>query len=274
MQKRISVMKRLGYLFLVMIVAGCTDQKPNWVLVEKLYTTGMRPTGVAYLDGEWIVSSREENMLATLQRNGTLRSHNTQFVSPCRLMSRGPQLIVPEFENNRIATLVGTEIMYYPLLSIPDGVMAGDIGKGKVAVADYNGHRIIFYKNGKDLTFGSEGSDEGQFRYPTDVQFYGGHIYVADNQNHRIQKFDEAGQYVSSIGDAADIEQASGLFVWDEGILVCDKQKGRISLFNHEGQLVTAIEEGFERPSDAFAIANVIYVADEEGGYVGVLERR
>lgn len=267
-------MKNLIALICIILLSSCGEPTPQWLLVEKLYTTDMQPTGIANVDGEWLVSSRSNNMIVTLQRDGTVRSHNTQFVTPCRLMSRGPQLIIPEFDNNRMATLVGNEIMYYPILTIPDGVMAADIGKSKVVVADYNGHRIIFYKNGKDLTFGSEGSGEGQFRYPTDVQFYEGHIYVADNQNHRIQKFDETGQYVGSIGDAQQIEQASGVFVWEEGVLVCDKKGGKVLIYDHEGQMVTSIGEGFERPSDAFAVANLIYVADEGGGYVGVLERR
>jgi hypothetical protein len=53
-----------------------------------------------------------------------------------------------------------------------------------------------------DLTIGSSGSGAGQLSKPmgVDVDDDNGHLYVAEENNHRIQEFDAAGQPVRMIG--------------------------------------------------------------------------
>ena len=49
--------------------------------------------------------------------------------------------------------------------------------------------------------FGSAGSGNGQFNSPYSISFdSSGNIYVTDNGNHRIQKFDSNGTYISQFG--------------------------------------------------------------------------
>jgi len=62
-----------------------------------------------------------------------------------------------------------------------------------IAVADFYNHRVQFIsREGEFLfSFGSKGSDEGQFNRPIDVAFdQEGNLYVVDFGNDRIQKFE------------------------------------------------------------------------------------
>ena len=53
-----------------------------------------------------------------------------------------------------------------------------------------------------EFSFGSEGTAAGQFREPASISqnTTTGDIYVADRQNNRIQKFDEAGNFLEAWG--------------------------------------------------------------------------
>ena len=60
----------------------------------------------------------------------------------------------------------------------------------------------MFSPSGDKLrSFGTEGSGQGQFMRPGGVVVDGeGNILVADNKNHRIQKFTAKGQFLTAVG--------------------------------------------------------------------------
>lgn len=62
-----------------------------------------------------------------------------------------------------------------------DNVYVVDILRNNIQVFTNDGQHL--------LTFGSTGSGNGQFIYPTDIAFYDNNLLVADSGNNRIQKF-------------------------------------------------------------------------------------
>ena len=51
------------------------------------------------------------------------------------------------------------------------------------------------------MSFGQEGVDDGEFSSPTGIALdKEGNIYVADTDNHSIQKFDKTGKFLSRWG--------------------------------------------------------------------------
>ena len=68
-------------------------------------------------------------------------------------------------------------------------------------------------------TFGSAGSGAGQFAFPqaTAVDPSNGDVYVVDNQNSRVQKFDSAGNYLSQFGSSGS---GNGQFTSPIGVAV------------------------------------------------------
>ncbi|HEY8809995.1 MAG TPA: hypothetical protein VIM28_08230, partial [Solirubrobacterales bacterium] len=52
-------------------------------------------------------------------------------------------------------------------------------------------------------SFGSSGTGSGQFAHPAGiVQLPSGNLWVVDENNNRLQKFNEAGEYKSKMGSA------------------------------------------------------------------------
>src|SRR5207245_7928086 len=91
-------------------------------------------------------------------------------------------------------------------------------------------------------TTGIFGSDNSHFNFPTGVAVDpSGNIYVADVNNHRIQKFNSAGVYQSTLGGGAGTDNSHfdfprGVAVDSSGNLyVADTANDRIQKFNSAG---------------------------------------
>jgi uncharacterized protein (TIGR03663 family) len=98
------------------------------------------------------------------------------------------------------------------------------------------------------LTFGATGTGNGQLQAPHGISVApDGSIYVADSLNHRIQKFDQDGNFAAVFGGPEASVQA-GLFrePWDvaigpDGLIyVADTWNHRIQKLNTNGALIKA----------------------------------
>ena len=107
--------------------------------------------------------------------------------------------------------IVGELDLKGKVLQNPYGIAVNS--KGLIAVTDWNGHCILtFDKKGKYLRkFGSEGENTGQFNHPTGVTYLNDdHILVADEGNHRIQKFNvHTGNLVKGFGKYGGVAESS-----------------------------------------------------------------
>ncbi|TAE24972.1 MAG: hypothetical protein EAZ91_19790 [Cytophagales bacterium] len=178
-------------------------------------------------------------------------------------------------------------------LDSPVGVFVD--GSGAIYVADLSNHRIQkFPSNSTAGTSGTtvaggngQGSNANQLRFPTSVYVDGsGSIYVADNLNHRIQKFPSnstgsmAGTTVAGGGGAGSgatqLQNPAGVSVDATGaIYVADVGNHRIQKFppnSTTGTAGTTVAGGngagggatqLDGPSGFFVDGNgAIYVAD------------
>ena len=97
------------------------------------------------------------------------------------------------------------------------------------------------------LQFGTEGMDDKEFKSPTGIAVdKDGQIYVADTDNHSIQKFDRDGNFLARWGDEPDSEEGKfyyprGLATSPEGdVYIADSGNNRIQKFDSEGNLINA----------------------------------
>ncbi len=97
------------------------------------------------------------------------------------------------------------------------------------------------------MQFGTEGVDDGEFRSPTGIAIDGeGNVYVADTDNHCIQKFDKQGTFLARWGGEADSEE--GAFYYPRGlataptgeVYVADSGNNRVQKFDPDGNLLAA----------------------------------
>jgi DNA-binding beta-propeller fold protein YncE len=89
---------------------------------------------------------------------------------------------------------------------------------------------------------GQEGVDDGEFKSPTGIALdKGGHLYVADTDNHSIQKFDKDGKFLARWGGEPSSQEGQfyyprGLATGPEGhVYVSDSGNNRIQKLDADG---------------------------------------
>ncbi len=155
-------------------------------------------------------------------------------------------------------------------LNLPRGITRD--GAGNFYVVDTENMRVQkFDPSGKFLlAFGSKGSSKGQFAPYSDTSVgagpggiavdKSGNIYVADTWNHRIQKFDPSGKFLTTWGSfinladpgaASDPDKDSkffgprGVAIGPDGNLyITDTGNKRVSIFDPTGKYIRQISSG------------------------------
>jgi len=123
--------------------------------------------------------------------------------------------------------------------------------------------------------WGSHGNGDGQFSYPQGVAVdIGGHVYVADMANSRVEKFDSGGTFLAKWGSHGsrdgELLYPTGIAVDGAGnVYVADVYNDRIQKFDGSGAFVTkwgsdGTGDGEFADPEGIAVdaAGNVYVAD------------
>ena len=104
-----------------------------------------------------------------------------------------------------------------------------------------NGEPINYQFNSK---FGSYGFDKGKFVSPSEIAIDSDdNLYVADTDNHRIQKFDNSGNYLTSWSHRNSTDQfyPEGITIdLDGNVYVADPRNTQIQKFDNSGNYLTS----------------------------------
>lgn len=97
------------------------------------------------------------------------------------------------------------------------------------------------------MEFGTPGADDGEFSSPTGIALdRQGNVYVADTDNHSIQKFDKEGKFLARWGGSPSSTEGEfyyprGLATGPDGeVYVADSGNNRIQKFGADGDVMHA----------------------------------
>ena len=150
--------------------------------------------------------------------------------------------------------------------------------KGEVIVSEGSGHCVsIFSPAGEKLrSFGSQGSEHGQFNEPCGVEVDdGGNILVVDECNHRVQKFTSDGKFITAVGKRGkkplEFSYPFGIAInpLNKKVYVADRSNHRIQILNPDLTFSSSFGSSgsdngqFQNPWDvAFDSTGNVYVVD------------
>ena len=113
--------------------------------------------------------------------------------------------------------------------------------KGDIIVTESEGNRVsIFTSVGEKIhSFGSKGSQNGQFKTPTGVAVDSDdYIYISEYDGHRIQKFTASGEFLLSVGTKGsghlqfDSPDGLGYNTTNGKLYVCEEVNDRVQILN------------------------------------------
>ncbi len=135
----------------------------------------------------------------------------------------------------------------------PEGIAVDS--KGNVYVADNGNNRVQKFDNNGTRSFNLFGNQGGGktdsknigFEQPTGIAVdFKGDVYIADNGNNRVQKFDSDGHYITQWGSNLtklgqfDNPQGIALDPKTEHTYVADTDNNRIQKFDSNGTFITS----------------------------------
>jgi len=216
-------------------------------------------------EGGFWISDGDHNRIVQVDSTGKELSAFEDLERPMHIDIDEGVVYFPEYMSDSIKTIsngVLGSIVVSDSLDAPAGVFKkGD----ELAIADFYSHQVYYYSGSERLKLGGEGSEKGQFYYPTDVQLTEDRIWVADAYNNRVQVFDKDGAFMDAIGELDDINAATGLFISTDRLFVTDFENSRILVFDLEGNLWSEITEGIDKPTDMILQGNNLVVANYKG---------
>ena len=165
----------------------------------------------------------------------------------------------------------------------PTGLAAGD---DRLYVVDTMRHKVVIVSASGQVidTFGSRGSGDGQFNFPTNIaRAADGRLFVTDAMNFRVQVFEATGQFVRGfgrLGDASgDFEKPKGIALDSAGhVYVVEGLHDVVQIFDEGGRLLLSFggsgagDGQLWLPSGIAIHQDKVYIADSSNRRVQMFE--
>jgi DNA-binding beta-propeller fold protein YncE len=156
----------------------------------------------------------------------------------------------------------------------------------KISGIDFRNQTLVFsdfandafYITNEDFRdarkFGKSGSGEAEFHGPNGIFIdEKNYIYVVDTGNHRIQKFNSAGKFVTQFGKNGEYEgelaSPSDITQAGEFLYITDTDNNRIAVFDDSGNFIKNITiEGMHSPAGISSTGSFLIISDTRSGLI------
>lgn len=264
-----------GHLILVLIcILVMSSCGPNqlWTFDHDIHLEDVSPNGMTIIGDEMWIADTDNNRLVRINESGGIEEEIAELDRPMHINQYNDMPLVPEYGSDLILAVNKGVLDTVNIAAEPDAPASVDKSGDRIIVADFYNHRVIYEMDGIEHHIGKKGDADGEFHYPTDVQFFEDQIFVADAYNHRVQVFDLQGQHVRTIAADAGINAATGIFVDENYIVVTDFENDRVLTYSHEGEQLDVMDSGFHRPTDVLLQNGELYVLNFKGKFISVFK--
>lgn len=166
----------------------------------------------------------------------------------------------------KVVRQIGRKFGDYSSFKTPMGIC---LYNNTLYVADYSQDCIfVFQRDGKYINkFGSRGFSVSNIAGPMGIAISGDeYLYVVDNGNDRIQKFDLHGEWIQSIGEG-ELKRPTDVAIQNNILYVSDTMNKRVVAYDGFGNVIEVIgEEQLQEPRGLQVRNNLLYIVDGKLG--------
>ncbi|MDZ7792474.1 MAG: NHL repeat-containing protein [Spirochaetia bacterium] len=150
-------------------------------------------------------------------------------------------------------------------------------------ITEFAGDRIVHCTpTGRVLKrFGQTGTGQGQLLGPQFISDdKNGYLYVTDQGNRRVAKFDYEGNFILSFGrktaDFEGFQQPTGILAHEDFVYVADKNRSAVDVFDASGNFLVTLTSSYLKSPEGLSLysSQQLIIADEEQVLLLDLESR
>lgn len=246
----------------------------QWQVEKEVLLEGISPIGIAEADdGNLWISDGDHNRLVLVDEQGKVLEEKSDIERPMHICRVDEKIYVPSYGADKIYVYGLTGKSALNISEKLDAPAAYHKDGSKEAIADFYSHSVLYNTGGAWKRIGGEGQVDGTFRYPTDLQWYGDKLYVADAYNHRVQVFDSSGGHLLTFGEDEDMNATTGIFIKHDEIIVTDFENSRVIFYTLEGKFLYTLNQGFDKPTDISFSKEKLIVTNYRSGKLTILTK-
>lgn len=276
-------MRLFLYVLIGLFFLSSCDSKPKekaWVYSHNISVKGVNPIGIATAkEGFWL-SDGDHFRVVKIDRQGEIIHSIDSLDRPMHIASYKNQLVIPQYGNDEVLRMHVSEADFYKneriIISLKDSLDApagADIMGNEIAIADFYNNKVHYAgSDNKWVSFGRKGEANGEFYYPTDVQITQDALWVADAYNNRLQKFTKTGEHLLTIGEAQNMNAATGIYVSEKQVLATDFENNRVLIFDLNGEFIQELKEEINKPTDILIQDGSLYIANYKSNSLSVYD--
>ena len=124
-------------------------------------------------------------------------------------------------------------------------------------------------------SFGTSGTGEGQFQYPSGSVVANNALYIVDKQNNRVQYFELDGTF---IGEFDGFSFPEGITADDDYLYIADSGNHKIKIHEFDGTFISEFgsygtgEMQFDYPTGIFHYDGMLLIADKQNSRIKIHE--